>query len=677
MRLRTLSSEAPAAAPEKTPGGWFSGTLFRKNLGRFWPLWAVYAVIWAVLLPLMQYADLHSVGDTPPVPAEQLAVILCDLKSMFLYGGLWMSVIFGAFFAMAVFSYLTTARSVGLMHTLPIRREGLFLTNYLSGLFLLFTTHVVTILLTVLVDGSTVTAAGGPLAAEYWKVIGIGFAVLTLLSLFFYSFAVFCAQFTGQILAVPVFYAVLNVLVIGVDFLVRTFASLSLYGLNGGRGFSGWALWLSPVAYLEQNLRVVSTWDTNYQKILRYDMVGLNAIWIYGAAGLVFAVLALLAYRRRRSESAGDTVSARWARPVFKYGVAVCCALGLGQGLYALLWSQHLDSATSSLAGVLGCMLVTGLIGYYTAEMLLKKSFRIFRSSWKGAALLAAGLLLFGAGTALDLFGVEGRIPATAQIESVTYQISAQNYIGDETEDPARIDQLRDFHRAVVSEKMTQVSRARESRRSDSYETVYVSITYHLHSGSLFSRSYDLYYTDGELDAKSGAVGLLDQLCSDPSVQRDNVFGSLAVKTVTGGQYGYERPDGQRGQMTLDAKQAQAVYQALLEDMDAGRFNNNLTDRETFLARQIQNDLELYLITESENARQRTTSRNISLNTNCTATLAVLKELGIVTEERPLLTCAEYEARYGDADEDAGKYYEDAPYAETTAEYATEYAAVN
>jgi len=677
MRSKTLSSEAPAAAREKTPGGWFSGTLFRKNLSRFWPLWAVYAIIWAVLLPLMQYAGLRSVGDTPPIPAEQLADIIRDLKTMFLYGGLWMSVIFGALFAMAVFSYLTTARSVGLMHTLPIRREGLFLTNYLSGLFLLFTTHVVMILLTILVDGGTVAAAGGTLAAEYWKVIGIGFAVLTLLSLFFYSFAVFCAQFTGQILAVPVFYAILNVLVIGVDFLVRTFASLSLYGLDGGRGYSGWALWLSPAAYLGENLRVVSTWDTNYEKILRYDMDGLNAVWIYGAAGLVFAVLALLAYRRRRSESAGDTVSARWARPVFKYGVAVCCALGLGQGLYALLWSQYLDSATSSLTGVLGCMLVTGLIGYYAAEMLLKKSFRIFRSSWKGAALLAVCLLFFGVGTELDFFGVEARVPEAGQIESVTYQISAQNYIGGETEDPARIGQIREFHRTVVSKKKTQGNRARESRRSDSYETVYVTITYHLHSGSLFSRSYDLYYTDGELDAKSGAVGLLDQLCSDPSVQRDNAFGSLAVRTVTGGQYGYERPDGQNGQMTLDAKQAQAVYQALLEDMAAGRFNNNLTDAETFRSHEIQNDLELYLIAEDGDSQPRSTSRSISLNTNCTATFAALKELGIVTEERPLLTYAEYEAKYGDADEDAGKYYKDAPYAATTAESTAEYAAAN
>ena len=54
---------------------------------------------------------------------------------------------------------------------------------------------------------------------------------------------------------------------------------------------------------------------------------------IYAAAGIVFAVLAYAAYRRRRSESAGDIVSVRWAKVLFRYGVALTAALTIGQGL--------------------------------------------------------------------------------------------------------------------------------------------------------------------------------------------------------------------------------------------------------------------------------------------------------------------------------------------------------
>lgn len=40
------------------------------------------------------------------------------------------------------------------------------------------------------------------------------------------------------------------------------------------------------------------------------------------------------AYRRRHLESAGDVVSVRWVRPVFKYGVAFCTAVTLSTVFY-------------------------------------------------------------------------------------------------------------------------------------------------------------------------------------------------------------------------------------------------------------------------------------------------------------------------------------------------------
>ena len=40
-------------------------------------------------------------------------------------------------------------------------------------------------------------------------------------------------MFTGQILAAPVFYGILNVLAVGMEYLVRTFAGTFLYGYSG------------------------------------------------------------------------------------------------------------------------------------------------------------------------------------------------------------------------------------------------------------------------------------------------------------------------------------------------------------------------------------------------------------------------------------------------------------
>ena len=45
--------------------------------------------------------------------------------------------------AMAVWGYLYNSRSVGLMHTLPVDRTGLFVTNTLSGLAMMLIPYAV------------------------------------------------------------------------------------------------------------------------------------------------------------------------------------------------------------------------------------------------------------------------------------------------------------------------------------------------------------------------------------------------------------------------------------------------------------------------------------------------------------------------------------------------------
>ena len=54
------------------------------------------------------------------------------------------SLVYTALCALAVWSYLYSARSVGMMHTLPIRREGIFLTNFLSGFSMALIPYAVT-----------------------------------------------------------------------------------------------------------------------------------------------------------------------------------------------------------------------------------------------------------------------------------------------------------------------------------------------------------------------------------------------------------------------------------------------------------------------------------------------------------------------------------------------------
>ena len=113
----------------------FNPTLYRKTMLRFWPLWTAYGVFWLLVMPLnMINLYMNNIDDERKDfvvdRVTDLAVSIPD----FLQFGMFLAAGFGLLCAMATFGYLYNNRSAGMMHTLPLRREGLFLTQYLAGI---------------------------------------------------------------------------------------------------------------------------------------------------------------------------------------------------------------------------------------------------------------------------------------------------------------------------------------------------------------------------------------------------------------------------------------------------------------------------------------------------------------------------------------------------------------
>ena len=91
----------------------FNGTLFRKNLTRFWPLWGLASFIGA-LFPLAVLLDMVHRGRTA-LTAPEFTRMYYQVVSVVPA----IDLVYAALCALAVWSYLYSARSVGLMHTLP------------------------------------------------------------------------------------------------------------------------------------------------------------------------------------------------------------------------------------------------------------------------------------------------------------------------------------------------------------------------------------------------------------------------------------------------------------------------------------------------------------------------------------------------------------------------------
>ena len=565
---------------------YFNRELLRGALQRTWPLWAAYTLIWLLLLPVtifIRLSDRHIVYSRPTLSYE--------LLSTGLPSGAMMAAVFGIFFAMAMFAYLTNSRATNGMHAMPIRREGLFLTHYLAGLFCQVVTLLVSFALAALV-----TAAFGVFDGY---AVGMGLLLCVLLVLFFYSFGVLCMVCVGQILAGAVFYGILNFLFVGMEALLRSFAGNFLYGYDGRSSAFSTAP-LSPPVEIASSLSVSYVYDG-------IDPIGVRVLYLgtfaaYAAAGLVLAALALLLYRKRRSEMTGNTVAIGWLRPVFKYGVALCSAFSLGQLLSYFVFELTDSTYTAgALIGTIACMIFAGLIGYYAAEMLLKKSFRVFKTSWKGALATSAVLILIGLSFPLDLTGYQSRVPEQSDIVSATVDLYGGNVSGSfNLSGQESIALLRDAHCAVITDKARQTEYNRRYVPFNG-DTCTLRITYELADGTELFRSYDLSIDEALLSDPSSPESALTKLANCTEITRARVLGGwvpdhLEELRITGGylncSYYSDGKYSHNEEAELNAAQANSAFTALMQDCDAG----SIESADLFAAE--EDDCEYYLSLE-------------------------------------------------------------------------------
>ena len=478
---------------------YFNGTLYRKTMARFWPLWGMWGVFWLFLLPLHLLTWYFQVSSWRSAdPQKELFQEALNLPN-FLPAGILLAVGCAVLCAMAVFGFLYSHRSACWTHALPLRREALFTTQYLAGLSMMLLPLAAAALLTAIVEISLLPAAnwGATLSALIsWLLAQSG------ICLFFFSFAAFCAMFTGHILALPAFYAILNFLVYGLWFLVDALLHEFYYGYTGAAGVLTAVEYLTPVVALSQ---AADWWLAD--KGVPAHFLSPETIAVYALAGAALALVSLYVYRRRHIETAGDVVAVPLVRPLFKYGVAFC--VGLAFGMFTSAFFNFY-----SMAAVIPCILVWAVIGYFAAEMLLKKSFRVFKA-WPGAAATAAVMLVLCLACLLDVFGVVTRVPAAGQVEAVEVILDlgspydSGNQLSCRITDPDQVEKVIALHQAIVDNR----DRPDDARHSDYTSAVF---TYRLANGKELRRRYhSVPILQEDRDTPGAVFHALDQIAGD------------------------------------------------------------------------------------------------------------------------------------------------------------------
>ena len=619
--------------PRKT--SFCNAALLRSDIKRYWPLLFLYVAVWVVILPMQilsasRECDGVAEGIMTVLQLRQHNVIIQSIPASVV-----MSLLFGCFAAMAVWSYLMSGRTVGLMHALPVTRTQAFFSHVLSALGALTAGNVLIFLLTAL------CSAG--FSYVDWAALGTWLLLTELMALFFFALGSLCAMVTGWLLAVPVLYGAMNVIALLLYAVISTMTQMFYFGYSSS-DIPEFITWLTPVGRIwdavanggAQPIEVQFREPIGTQTYHRFQLPAsaFSTCIIYAAVGIALLALVWWLYKKRPSETTGDAMSFRWLRPIARWSIGLCGGLGLGLFLnYVILGS--------SFAGLLICQLVMGVICFFAAQMLLQKKFRIFNKRWWLET--AAMVLVLAAVTVcvkLDITGYQHRVPDAEDVTSVRFSASYADFTAD---DPAAVESVISLHRAIL-EQYDETGERLENRTYLDTEggptTRYVRVDYQLRNGTSLCREWRVSIVNG-----SDIHRLLTQLVSRTD-SRESLMGLDALRKYGGVSNvvgGYVSQYGTGAFADLTRQQAQDLVSHALAD--AANSRTPIDPLRDIMYNSTNLDIEIHM-----NANGKTVSLPLGVPDFAVETKAFLDALEF---EEPVDGGSDVPKCYDDCDEPA------------------------
>ena len=449
----------------KSRTSFFNATVYRKNLTRFAPAWAIYTII------LLLYA-------LPVITMSEEYYRCSNAKDMF-EPMIVVNLIYAGVLAILLFGDLFTARLCNALHAMPLKRETWFGTNLLSALTFSAVPNLLVALMAM------------PFLGKGWIIPPAWFAASFLGFCFFLGTAVFSIMLTGNRLGYLTVYALINFFSLLLYWFGQTIFQPLLFGIRiPTQPF----LLLCPAAKMMEygNLIQVTLKETilpdgtyYYDGTAGNFTLSIGTGWGYyaicAAIGLGLMYLGLVLYRKRKLECAGDFMAFKATEPVF------LILFTLTVGAFFQLFAEIFGTGAEYI------FLAAGMVvGFFGGLMLLSKSTRVFnKKSFRNLGIFAACVALILVLTWTDPLGISRKVPDVEDVESVTvgrgYTSSASLWDDITLTTPADIETITEVHLASV-----KAGRQALAHSGENIYYVSIGIEYKLKSGRTLSRYYSI-----------------------------------------------------------------------------------------------------------------------------------------------------------------------------------------
>ncbi|WP_088102650.1 DUF6449 domain-containing protein [Halalkalibacter urbisdiaboli] len=385
---------------------------------------------------------------------ENLFMIEWEIQVLFIIGT---PIIAGIF----LFRYMQQKSSADLSHSLPIRRGPLYVNHLFSGFVMLLFPVWLTALITAIV--MNVAPVGSLLTQEdVWSWV----LIVSLFTVFIFVFSTFVGMLTGVSVAQGILTFIFLILPAGFLVLINQHLKIFLYGYSEQHFIYDGATTWSPLLHLAE--------------IQRNPLTGMDVV-LYLVFLVVFVVLGYVLYRFRHIEMATQTITFQPLRPVFKYGVTFC----------AMLVAGSYFSMNNHIGWIVFGYITGSILGYFVADMILKKTWRIFSlRSLVEYGSFAVVVVILCVAVKMDIVGFETRVPELEKIESVYYgehfyELREAEKRGESVfiDDPELVENVRTLHESIVTNRPSTPS----PNNPNFYSNV---IAYKLKNGGTLIREY-------------------------------------------------------------------------------------------------------------------------------------------------------------------------------------------
>ncbi|MDE3838976.1 multidrug ABC transporter permease [Bacillus methanolicus] len=365
--------------------------------------------------------------------------------------------------AVFLFRFLQVKQATDFVHSLPLKREKIFHHYALTGAILLLLPVVLTsVVLLIIQKVMGLEHLYGLKEITYWT------SVTVLLNFVFYTAGIFVGMFTGISAVQGVLTYIFLLFPAGISVLLVFNLKYLLFGFPTEYFLNRLSEKISPL------LIAIN---------LNYTPLGTRIVSVLIAIIILLYWLSLFVYKKRKLEAASQAIAFRKLVPIFKYGTTACFML-LG-GLYFGVIQHHFGWVLFGYAA-------GSIFGYFVAEMVLQKSWRVF-GNIKGYFFYAAAAALIIAVFQLDFTNYEKSVPELEEIERVhfspfVYQYTDKNHHSQfYLKDRSNLNAVRTLHEQITKNR---------KRIADNNTTEPIFVVYELKNGDKLIRQYEIVKED-------------------------------------------------------------------------------------------------------------------------------------------------------------------------------------